>query len=75
MRYYILLPGDSEKNTMYDTNVLGEYTFKRFKPDLGYEVLQKIVNERPELIATLEIANERGKRFTVEEFLNEITKK
>lgn len=75
MKYYILLPGDSEKNTMYDSNVLGVYSFKRFAPDLGYEVLQKIINEQPELIESVRIFNEKGKRFTLEEFVNEITKK
>ena len=34
MTYYLLLSGDSEKDTMYETNVLGEESFNKFKLQL-----------------------------------------
>ncbi len=75
MKYYILLPGDTESVTMYDSNILGEYSFKKFTPNQGFEVLTKIVSDAPHLLETVRIINERGKKYSVEQFLNEIAKK
>ena len=34
MTYYLLLDGDTEKDAMYDTNILGEESFKVFYPSV-----------------------------------------
>ena len=46
MTYYLLLDGDSERDTLYDTNVLGEESFGTFYVSMGFSLLQKILNER-----------------------------
>ena len=49
MTYYLLLSGDSEKDTLYETNVLGEESFKTFYPSVGFIILNRIINQQPEL--------------------------
>ena len=46
MTYYLLLDGDSEQDTLYDRNVLGEESFGTFYVSMGFNLLQKILNER-----------------------------
>ncbi len=74
MIYYLLLPGDTEADTVNDTNILGEVSFKRFKKSGGLDVLIKITKERPDLIEQLRIYDEKSKRYTVDEFLNILEK-
>ena len=46
MTYYLLLQGDTEKDVFYETNVLGEESFEKFYPSIGFTVLNKIINEK-----------------------------
>ena len=46
MTYYLLLDGDSERDTLYDTNVLGEESFGTFYVSMGFSLLQKILNDK-----------------------------
>ena len=39
MTYYLLLEGDSEKDVIYETNVLGEESFNTFYPSVGFMIL------------------------------------
>ena len=39
MTYYLLLDGDSEQDTLYDTNVLGEESFGTFYVSMGFNLL------------------------------------
>jgi len=39
MRYFILLPDDTEKDVDYSTNILGEVSFKNFWAEHGFEIL------------------------------------
>ena len=48
MTYYLLLSGDSEKDTLYETNVLGEESFDTFYPSVGFMILNRIINQKPE---------------------------
>ena len=38
MTYYLLLKGDTEKDVIYETNVLGEESFEIFYPSVGFMI-------------------------------------
>ena len=70
MRYYLLLEGDNESDVHFETNILGEESFKVFYPSLGLNILNKIINQKPELIETLKIKDEQNKSYSITEFLD-----
>ena len=70
MRYYLLLEGDNESDVHFETNILGEESFKVFYPSLGFNILNKIINKKPELIQTLKIKDEQNKSYSITEFLD-----
>ena len=74
MTYYLLLKGDTEKDVMYETNVLGEESFEVFYPSIGFILMNKIINERPELIEGIEILDEQRIPYTITEFLDKLEK-
>ena len=61
MTYYLLLSGDSEKDALYETNVLGEESFETFYPSVGFMILNRIINQQPELLESLQILDEHKK--------------
>jgi hypothetical protein len=74
MTYYLLLKGDSEKDVIYETNVLGEESFNTFYPSVGFMILQRILNQRPDLIETIKILDDKKNPHTIEEFVNKMEK-
>ena len=72
MTYYLLLSGDSEKDSLYETNVLGEESFETFYPSVGVMILSRIVNQQPELLESLQILDEQKNSHTVTEFLDKL---
>ena len=72
MTYYLLLSGDSEKDALYETNVLGEESFETFYPSVGFMILQRILNQRLEIIETIEILDEKKNPYTIEQFVNKL---
>jgi len=74
MVYYILLPGDSEAEAEYSTNVLGESAFKNFWSDTGFEILVRLIEKYPDTLDTVKIKDEKSKEYSIEQFL-EITSK
>ena len=66
MRYFILLPDDSEEDVDYSTNILGEVSFKNFWTEEGFAILERLVEKYPD---TLLGSNER--EFFYEEESNE----
>ena len=74
MTYYLLLSGDSEKDALYDTNVLGEESFDTFYPSVGFMMLHRIVNQKPELLQTLTILDEKKKNYSITEFMDKLEK-
>ena len=70
--YYILLPGDTEKDCIKDTNLLGEASFKTFYAGLGLKALMKMVDRSPELLPNVTIKTDQGKTLSVEQFLTDI---
>ena len=74
MTYYLLLSGDSEKDALYDTNVLGEESFEMFYPEKGLVALKNIVNNQPELMESIQILDDHKKQYTITEFLDKLEK-
>ena len=72
MTYYLLLSGDSEKDALYDTNILGEESFETFYPSIGFTILNKIINQQPELLESLQILDEQKTSYTITQFLDKI---
>ena len=74
MTFYLLLSGDSEKDVIYDTNVLGEESFGTFYTGNGFKALQNIVVRQPNLLERVTIRDEKNNQYSVEEFLDLIQK-
>jgi hypothetical protein len=72
MQYFIMLPGDTEKDCIKDTNLLGEASFKTFYAGIGLKALMKMVDRSPELLPNVTIKTDQGKSLTVEQFLTDI---
>jgi len=67
--YYIILPGDNWKNIGED-NLLGTVSlYETFWPGTGYEVLNKIAQQEPELLEHVTIINSKKTKLTVSQFL------
>ena len=74
MTYYLLLENDTEEDALYDTNILGEESFGTFYPSVGFMMLNRIINEKPELLETLQILDEHKNSYTLTNFLDELEK-
>ena len=74
MTYYLLLSGDSERDALYETNVLGEESFETFYPSIGFMILQRILNDKPEIVETIKILDDKKNPYTIEEFVNKLEK-
>ncbi len=73
MTYFIMMPGDTEKEVYFDSNLLGENTgFGIFWAGAGLKILMKMVDSNPELLPDVRIKTDKGNQLTVEEFLTEI---
>ena len=72
MIYYLLLKGDTEKDVIYETNVLGEESFEAFYPSVGFMILQRILKDKPEIVETIKILDEKKNPYTIEEFVNKL---
>jgi hypothetical protein len=72
MTYYLLLENDTEEDALYDTNILGEESFGTFYPSVGFMMLNRIINEKPELLETLQILDEHKNSYTLTNFLDEL---
>ena len=70
--YYILLPGDTEKDAMLDTNLLGESSFGKFYAGMGLKALMKMVDRNPEMLKHVTIKTDTNQTLSVEGFLVQI---
>ena len=50
MRYFILLPEDTEEDVDYSTNILGEVSFKNFWTEEGFGILERLVEKYPDTL-------------------------
>ena len=75
MRYFILYEGNTEDDTINDVNQLGEESFKTFWANRGFNILQKAVDRKySKILDTIDIRDEKGKKYSIEEFLDKIKK-
>ena len=74
MTYYLLLKGDTEKDVMFETNVLGEESFGVFYPSIGFNIMSKIINDRPVLLEDIKILDDHKTSHTITEFLDKLEK-
>ena len=72
MKYYIMMPGDNAESTMFESNLLGEASFKVFWAAQGLKALMKMVDQAPEMLETVTIKTEKGESISVEQFLERI---
>ena len=68
MTYYIIMPGDNP-NELWDNNELGQVSFKKFYVGKGMEALQNMIRKHPMALEDVTIKNERGNKYSVQEFL------
>lgn len=74
MQYYILMPGDTEKDALNETNLLGDASFGNFWGGSGLRVLMWMVDNEPDALLEVKIKTDQGKTLTVTEFLDQINK-
>mgnify|MGYP003632859091 FL=1 len=73
MKYYIMMPGDTNESTLFESNELGEDTgFGTFWAASGLKKLMSMVDKSPELLEIVQIKTDKGKTITIEEFLDSI---
>lgn len=75
MQFYLLMPGDTEQDTLNEANLLGETSFGVFWAGSALSILMKIVEEQPEVLPSVRIASDMSsKLFSIEEFLTALSK-
>jgi hypothetical protein len=72
--YYIMLSDDGQAELDFDANTLGDESFGTFYANRGMKSLMSIVNNHPEMLETLTIVQDSGKKFTITEFLDKLSK-
>ena len=72
MMYYILFNENTED--LWDQNTLGEESFGTFYTGLGFVALNNIIQREPELLPTIKIKDEKGKTYSLTEFLDKVEK-
>ena len=74
MRYYILYPGNTEADTVNSINQLGDASFKTFWAQRGFNILMNAVQQSHKDLDKFVIKDEKGKDYSIEEFLDKIKK-
>jgi len=74
MQYYLLLKGDSEKDSHYDSNLLGDESFGTFYSGQAFKTLKHIIENDPEALEHARVITDMGQHYTITEFLDKIKK-
>ena len=69
MKYYLLLSGATEKDSIYETNVLGDESFGTFYPSVGFMILQRIVDQTPDVVESVKIIDDQGNSHTKNNYI------
>ena len=72
MTFYMLMSGDTEKDTINSTNTLGEISFNTFHTEDGFKILINIVEHHSAKLDDISIFDHKMKDYTIEEFLDKI---
>ena len=73
MTYYILMDMDTADD-IWDDNILGEESFDTFYTGQGFQAFKNMIIKEPEALESIAIIDEKKNPYTVEEFLNLISK-
>ena len=65
---------EKKENLMFSSNILGEESLGSFYPEQGWIALSNMMNNSPESLPNYQILDERGKTYTVTEFLDVVEK-
>ena len=74
MTYFIIHKNESKENLMFSSNILGEESLGSFYPEQGWTALNNMINTSPESIENYTILDEKGKKYTLTEFLDTVEK-
>lgn len=74
MQYYLMGPSDTEQDALNEANLLGDASFKHFWGGSGLKTLMRLVDKDPEMLEHFIVINEKGKKLTISEFLQDIQK-
>ena len=74
MQYFILPSGYEQHDLMNENYLLGEQSFKVFWAGTGFQRLQHIIKEAPDVLEHIVILDDKGNSYTIEEFLDKIKK-
>lgn len=75
MQFFLLMPGDTEEDTLNEANLLGEASFGTFWAGTALKTLMNLVDKDPEVLTQVRIATDMSKKiFSIEEFLTVIQK-
>ena len=72
MQYFILPSGYEQHDLMNENYLLGEQSFKVFWAGTGFEKLQSMIKQAPDLLEDISVITDTGINYSVEEFLDEI---
>jgi len=74
MTYFLMHKFESKENLMYSSNILGEESLGSFYPEQGWVALHNMMNNHAEMLENYIILDEKGKKYTMTEFLDVVEK-
>ena len=74
MQYFINVVADNKQDFLNEKYLLGESSFKVFWAGTGFDRLQKMIQEAPDLLEDITVISDQGKSYSVEEFLDVVKK-
>lgn len=72
MTFYILFEGDTEENTIYDRNTLGTISFNIFHANMGYAIMNRMIDIGDDRIKEARIVTSSGSEMDVVGFMQKI---
>jgi hypothetical protein len=74
MQYFINILEDKNQDFTQEIYLLGEQSFKVFWAGSAFNKLQDMVHKHPEFLSGVNILDDKGVEYSVEEFLEKIEK-
>tara|TARA_R100000005_G_C4979595_1_gene189746 strand:+ start:971 stop:1213 length:243 start_codon:yes stop_codon:yes gene_type:complete len=74
MQYFINILEDKNQDFSREIYLLGEQSFKVFWAGSAFNKLEKMVVKHPEFLDGVNVLDDKGNTYSVEEFLDKIKK-
>ena len=74
MQYFINILEDKNQDFSKEIYLLGEQSFKVFLAGSAFNKLEKMVVKHPEFLDGVNVLDDKGTTYSVEEFLDKIKK-